>query len=89
MQLGGYAQGGRIHCGCGSRARITKTNRLSSNVADIYCECGACGHRFVMSLSFSHTLSPSAKTTNELAMAVIRSLTPASRVQLREQLALF
>lgn len=87
--LGGYAVGGRVYCGCGSKAIITKTNRLSTNVADLYCRCTACEHRFVMSQAFSFSLSPSAKTTDELAMALVRSLSPSRRNELRQQLSLF
>ncbi|NAW86627.1 transcriptional regulator [Photobacterium halotolerans] len=88
-QLSGYAQGGRVYCGCGSRAVIQKTNRLSTNVADLYCHCQNCGHRFVMALAYSHTLSPSARTTDELTIALIRSLTPDRRLALQSQLSLF
>ena len=31
--------GSRITCGCGERAVINKTNRLSNDCADLYCEC--------------------------------------------------
>ncbi|WP_062710775.1 ogr/Delta-like zinc finger family protein [Grimontia marina] len=81
--------GKRIVCSCGERACIQKTNRLSANVADLYCECSGCGHRFVMVRAFSHTLSPSAHTTEALALALIRSVTPSVRKTLHEQLALF
>lgn len=86
--LGAVVHGTRIYCGCGERAIIQKTNRLSANVSDIYCQC-ACGHRFVMCRAFSHTLSPSAYTTHELTMAIIRSVTPSVRKALHQQLALF
>lgn len=88
LSLGAYVQGTRIFCGCGERATIQKTNRLSVNVSDIYCQC-ACGHRFVMCRAYAFTLSPSALTTNELAMALIRAVTPATRQTLHQQLALF
>ncbi len=31
---------------CGQRGRITKTNRLSDDVSDLYCQCtdAECGH---------------------------------------------
>ncbi|MDD1792534.1 ogr/Delta-like zinc finger family protein [Enterovibrio sp. ZSDZ42] len=81
-------QGTRIFCGCGKKAVIQKTNRLSSNVSDLYCQC-ECGHRFVMFRAHSHTLSPSALTTEALTMAIIQSVTPSVRRSLHQQLALF
>ncbi|WP_338131468.1 ogr/Delta-like zinc finger family protein [Grimontia hollisae] len=88
LSVGAYVQGTRIFCGCGERATIQKTNRLSANVSDIYCQC-SCGHRFVMCRAYAYTLSPSALTTNELAIALIRSVTPSIRQTLQQQLALF
>ncbi len=83
--------GTKIMCGCGERAVINKTNRLSNDCADLYCECKnpACEHQFVMSLYYSHTLSPSAKTTSALAHCVINALRPDDRRKLAAQLALF
>ena len=83
--------GSRIACGCGERAVINKTNRLSNDCADLYCECKnpTCEHQFVMSLYFCHTLSPSSKDTDELANCLIKMLKPGHRDHLKEQLALF
>ncbi|WP_421282768.1 ogr/Delta-like zinc finger family protein [Aeromonas veronii] len=66
-------KGGRkaVYCKvCGQRGRITKTNRLSDDVSDLYCQCtdAECGHSWVATLSCVHTLSPSAKTTNQLVL---------------------
>ncbi|CAE6929091.1 ogr/Delta-like zinc finger family protein [Vibrio parahaemolyticus] len=84
-------QGTRIQCGCGERAIISKTNRLSFDCADLYCKCKnpTCGHEFVMSLYFSHTLSPSAKTTSHMAAELCKALPPETRQQLRQQLSMF
>ena len=89
--LFGKVFGSRIFCGCGERAVINKTNRLSNDCADLYCECKnpACEHQFVMSLYFSHTLSPSSKTTSDLANCLIKVLSPDKRDHLKQQLALF
>ncbi|WP_318515129.1 ogr/Delta-like zinc finger family protein [Photobacterium leiognathi subsp. mandapamensis] len=79
----------RVNCNeCGAKARIQKTNWLSSKAADLYCSCSdaECGHTFVMNLGFSHTLSPSAKTTNELVMALVRAMSPEQAKQLHNQL---
>ncbi|WP_198159500.1 ogr/Delta-like zinc finger family protein [Grimontia marina] len=89
VTLDASVQGTRIFCGCGERATIQKTNRLSINVSDIYCHCSGCGHRFVMYRAYAYTLSPSALTTNELAVALIRSIPPSARRELKQQLSLF
>lgn len=60
----------RVTCNeCGSKAVITKTNRLSLDAVDLYCSCG-CGHRFVWSAGFKHTLTGSNREKSE----VIKSL---------------
>ncbi|MGF1710118.1 ogr/Delta-like zinc finger family protein [Vibrio sp. 99-70-13A1] len=82
--------GRRIFCGCGERSIITKTNRLSNDCADLYCSCSdpECGHTFVMNLSYSHTLSPSAKTATQLAFNMVKALTPEHRKDLHQQLSM-
>ena len=72
----------RVYCKeCGQRGRITKTNQLSSAVADLYCQCtdAECGHSWVATLSFSHTLSPSSRATSQLVLSLVGSLTPEGR----------
>ncbi|PXV53404.1 UNVERIFIED_ORG: Ogr/Delta-like zinc finger protein [Aeromonas veronii] len=72
----------RVYCKvCGQRGRITKTNRLSDDVSDLYCQCtdAECGHSWVATLSFAHTISPSAKITNRLVLSLMGSLTPEGR----------
>ncbi|WP_435249893.1 ogr/Delta-like zinc finger family protein [Vibrio sp. nBUS_14] len=69
---------------CGEKARIHKSNRISAGYSDLYCSCSApeCGHSFVMNLAFSHTLSPSAETTSQLAFEMIKALAPDQRQEL-------
>ena len=50
--------------------------------------CPECGHSFVMNLSFSHTLSPSAKSATQLAMDLVRALAPEQRQELQLQLSI-
>ncbi|WP_323940984.1 Ogr/Delta-like zinc finger protein [Aeromonas hydrophila] len=67
----------RVYCKvCGQRGRITKTNKLSDDVSDLYCQCtdAECGHSWVATLSFSHTLSPSSHTASELVLNFLNSL---------------
>lgn len=73
---------------CGEKSRIQKTNRITTSVSDLYCSCGdpECGHTFVMNLSYSHTLSPSAKTTSQMAISLVKALPPEQRQQLKHQL---
>ncbi|SFC49268.1 ogr/Delta-like zinc finger family protein [Pragia fontium] len=63
---------------CGVKATIKKTNRKHEQLSDIYCYCSdvECGHTFVMNVSFSHTLSPSAKSKNRIVKDLISWLTP-------------
>lgn len=73
---------------CGEKARIQKSNRISAGYSDLYCSCSdpECGHSFVMNLTFSHTLSPSAKTTSQLAFEMVKALAPDQRQELKQQL---
>ncbi|MBE5254159.1 ogr/Delta-like zinc finger family protein [Mixta mediterraneensis] len=66
---------------CGSQAIVRKTNRKHRDIADIYCACSdvECGHTFVMNLTFSHTISPSAKTGDILLQNVIKSMSPVQK----------
>ncbi|EHZ2573869.1 TPA: ogr/Delta-like zinc finger family protein [Vibrio parahaemolyticus] len=75
---------------CGEKSRIQKSNRMSTKYADLYCSCSdpECGHTFVMNLSYSHTLSPSAKTTSQLAFNMVKALAPEHREELKQQLSI-
>jgi len=74
----------------GDKNRIQKSNRISSGYADLYCNCSdpKCGHSFVMNLSFSQTLSPSAKTTTQMAISLVNGLAPEQRQELQQQLSI-
>ncbi|MCF7493909.1 ogr/Delta-like zinc finger family protein [Vibrio sp. L5-1] len=74
---------------CGEKARIQKSNRISAGYSDLYCSCSdpECGHSFVMNLTFSHTLSPSSKTTSQMAFELVKALTPERRAELKNQLS--
>ncbi len=81
----------RVMCpDCGSLAIIGKTNRLSLAHADLYCSCSEpeCGHTFVANLSFSHTLSPSSRTSSALVTELAKAMNPLQRRQLQQELAL-
>ena len=79
----------RILCtSCGQKAVIGKTDRLSLAHANLYCSCTdpECGHPFVTNVSYSHTLSPSAKNTSEVVTALAKSLSPEQRKTLQREL---
>ncbi|HAT5572234.1 TPA: ogr/Delta-like zinc finger family protein [Proteus mirabilis] len=68
-----------IYCPeCGEKAMIKKSNRKHKELTDLYCACRdpLCGHTFVLNLTFSHTLSPSAKKQDALLLAMIKNLSP-------------
>lgn len=72
----------RIECtACGHAAVIRKTNRKHRELADIYCACSNvdCGHTFVMNLSFSHTISPSAMDCGHVYKAFVDGVKPEDR----------
>jgi len=80
----------RILCPtCAAKAVIGKTDRISVGYANLYCSCTdpECGHTFVSTVSFSHTLSPSSKTASELVSAMFKALPPAERKKLQQELA--
>ncbi|HEK1039509.1 Ogr/Delta-like zinc finger protein [Proteus mirabilis] len=71
-----------IYCPeCGEKAMIKKSNRKHKELTDLYCACRdpLCGHTFVLNLTFSHTLSPSAKKQDALLLAIIKNLSPQQR----------
>ncbi|UQV23043.1 ogr/Delta-like zinc finger family protein [Vibrio sp. J383] len=76
---------------CGEKARIQKSNRISAGYSDLYCSCSdpECGHSFVMNLTFSHTLSPSAKTTSQLALNIFKAIPHSKRKALSDLLLEF
>ncbi|EOY4055704.1 ogr/Delta-like zinc finger family protein, partial [Cronobacter sakazakii] len=61
---------------CLADAKIRKTNRKHPQLADVYCQCSnmECGHSFVMNVSFSHTISPSALSGQGRVKELIDSL---------------
>ncbi|WP_429134387.1 ogr/Delta-like zinc finger family protein [Aeromonas hydrophila] len=79
----------RVYCTeCGQRGRVTKTNKMSSAVSDLYCQCtdAECGHSWVSTLAFNHTLSPSSRGTEEMTLRLIRALGPELRQRALKEL---
>ncbi|MEY0880785.1 ogr/Delta-like zinc finger family protein [Providencia stuartii] len=65
---------------CGEKAIIRKSNRKHREISDLYCACSdvECGHTYVLSLTFDHTISPSAKS-NKMIGSMIQNLNPEQR----------
>lgn len=78
----------RIICpSCNSKATISSTDKQSETVSNLYCSCSntkSCGHTFVATVAFSHTLNPPQKTTFEMAASLLRSLPVSERQQLMD-----
>ncbi|WP_245921256.1 ogr/Delta-like zinc finger family protein [Bowmanella denitrificans] len=76
----------RITCPtCKAKAVITSRENKTDTVADLYCMCTnakECGHTFVYTLGYSHTLNPPRASTLDLAARLINTLTPIERQQL-------
>lgn len=65
---------------CGQPATIRKSNRKHREISDLYCACNdlECGHTYVLNLTFSHTISPSAHS-DELIQSMIKNFNPEQR----------
>lgn len=75
---------------CGGKGRITNRKEQSELVADLYCSCNdsECGHTWVMTLAFGHSLSPSAKSADKMLVDLLRSKTPKEQKAILEQASL-
>lgn len=72
----------KIECPvCKAVAAIRKTNRKHPQLYDVYCYCSniECGHSFVMNVTFSHTISPSAQNGQGRVKELIDSLAASDR----------
>lgn len=74
----------RIKCDrCRKKARIETTREITPAFTNLYCSCTdpLCGHTFVMQLSFSHTLSPSALDLPPQTREALRACATQAQVQ--------
>ncbi|WP_036628077.1 ogr/Delta-like zinc finger family protein [Pantoea sp. AS-PWVM4] len=73
---------------CLANATIRKTNRKHPQLSDVYCLCTniECGHSFVMNVSFSHTISPSALAGQGRIKELLNALCRDERKQVLELL---
>jgi len=79
----------KINCSaCGHKARIRSREEVTPIFVKLYCQCPDinCGHTFVMNLSYSHTLRPSAGAVDQLLFDRLNQLPASKQRQLFEQL---
>lgn len=76
---------------CESNSVIKKTVRKHPHLSDVYCECNnvECGHTFVVNMTFSHTLSPSALTGDKAVKTMIDMITPKQKAMIKELLRIY
>ncbi|MCD4412004.1 ogr/Delta-like zinc finger family protein [Escherichia coli] len=66
---------------CGAPAVIRKTDWKTPELADLYCACSdvECGHTFVCTMTFSHTLSPGARPGRNMVKFLVDAMRPEDR----------
>ncbi|HAU9405282.1 TPA: ogr/Delta-like zinc finger family protein [Escherichia coli] len=66
---------------CGAPAVIRKTDWKTPELADLYCACSdvECGHTFVCTMTFSHTLSPGARSSRNMVKFLVDAMRPEDR----------
>ncbi|WP_083265496.1 ogr/Delta-like zinc finger family protein [Pseudomonas sp. 1D4] len=80
----------RIYCTqCRGKARIASRDEVSPAFTRLYCQCldaSDCGHRFVMQLTFSHSLVPISGVVDRMLFDRLREMPSQQRRELLEQL---
>ncbi|ENA4997864.1 ogr/Delta-like zinc finger family protein [Escherichia albertii] len=66
---------------CNGNSTIKKTVRKHPHLSDVYCACNnvECGHTFVVNMTFSHTLSPSALSSDRAIKTLIDMMSPEQK----------
>ena len=76
----------RVKCKfCGSKSRITSSDRISSEFSRLYCQCNDvrnCGHSFVMELGFSHSLTPPMNVVDQMVVERVRNMSSEQQQEL-------
>lgn len=78
---------------CFQKALITSRNILNEDktIADLYCNCTNtknCGSTFVYTLAYKHVINPPARTTAEMALNLVNTLTKEEKASLQRGLLL-
>ncbi|MBK5413724.1 ogr/Delta-like zinc finger family protein [Pseudomonas sp. TH31] len=78
----------RVTCKCGHKGRVRDSKAHSPDFVTLYCQCldVSCGHTWVATLAFDHTLSPSAKMVDRLLFDRLREMPRAEQRDLFDQL---
>lgn len=79
----------RIYCKeCQGKGRIGSREEQSLLFVTLYCQCLSpkCGHTWVATLTFSHTLSPSANVVDRLLFDRLQEMPRAEQRDLFDQL---
>lgn len=76
---------------CSHKALITSRHILNDDktIADLYCICTNtknCAATFVYTLAYKHVLNPPARTTAEMALNLVNTLTKEEKASLRRDL---
>ena len=66
---------------CNGNSTIKNTVRKHPHLSDVYCACNnvECGHTFVVNMTFSHTLSPSALSSDRAIKTLIDMMSPEQK----------
>lgn len=75
----------RIYCtACDHKGRISSREEVTRTYVKLYCQCldAECGHTWVSTLAFSHTLRPPATHLDTLLIDRFRSLPPDQQREL-------
>lgn len=79
----------RVYCNaCGSKGKISGSPRFSGDISKHYCDClnVECGHRWVATLAYSHTLRKPTTSVDQRLLERLSQLPKDSQVRLIEQL---
>lgn len=84
--LRGMPAGMRAECpDCNQAAVVTSSNKISSQVKDLYCRCintPNCAGSFVATVAFKRYLNPPINSTQEMAAALLRGMPAVERREL-------
>lgn len=69
---------------CGGKAVIHSRHEKHIKMSDLYCSCKdpLCGASFVMNLSYSRMLSPSARQSKTMIADLLRMLPKQEQIEL-------
>ncbi len=76
----------RVSCpNCEAKAIVTSREKQTNGVSHLYCSCTnskECGATFRVTQSFDHYLNPPVRSTQDLAAALIKSLSKEQQLNL-------